>query len=555
MTAFAVLAAGMVLAACGDDERGDTAGTARQSDDGRGMAGGKITIAQTSQPDALDPALSYTVNSWEPLWLVYTPLLTYRHEEGQAGSELVPGVAEALPKTTNGNKTYTFKLREGLKYADGRALKASDVEHAIKRTLILESGGSFYFYVIDGAEDFQKAGKPEGDIRGVETNDAAGTVTFRLTHPDGSFQYVLAMLFAAPVPQDTPFKNMSEDPPPGIGSYTITRSLPNREFVMEKNNNFPGFEGVPQGKVDKITTKIVRSAARQAQQVIDGQLDFMQDPPPPDLKPQIKDRYEGKRYKEFPTLSTYYFFMNQEEEPFDDEKVREAVSIGLDKPALARLFAGELETGCSFLPPGTLGYDKALDTTECPHGDPGKPGDLSRAKQMIEEAGAAGTEVTVYGNSDEPTLRVTEAYADQLQKMGFETKVRIVDGGVYSQTIGNERTSAQTGFHNWFGDFPHPSAFMFLLDPGAIQPTNNQNLNRVADEDIAATLRRLGAEPNPQAVADDWAALNRRLVEQFDVTPYGYRKLTTFLSERMDFENCAVAHPVYQNDYSRFCLK
>ena len=556
---IAVLSASMVLAACGGDDEetgggGDTAAESSEGGEG-GKTGGEITISQTSQPDYLDPHLSYTVNGWEPMWLVYTPLLTYRHAEGEEGAQLVPGVAEAMPKVTNGGKTYTFKLREGLKYSDGTALKASDVEHGIKRMLNLESGGSSFFFGIEGAEEYVEAKKAEGDITGIEPDDQAGTITFNLKAPDGSFNNVLAMMFAAPVPADTPFKNMTKDPPPGIGAYMITKSVPNREFVMEKNPNFEGFDGVPVAKIDKITTKIIKSAQRQAQQVQNGELDYMQDPPPADLKPQIKEQFEGERYKEFTTGSTYYFFMNQKTPPFDNEKVREAVHKGLDKPAIARIFAGELEVGCSFLPPGMPGYNEEFDKAGCPAGDPSSGGDLEAAKALIEEAGVAGEEVTVYGNNDDPTPKVTQAYADQLEKMGFKTKVRILDGGVYFQTIGNEKTEAQTGFLNWFQDFPHPYNFMFLVDPASIQPTNNQNINNVADKDVADTINKLKQEADTEKVADEWGALNERLVSQWDVAPYGHRKLATFFSERMDFENCAIVHPLYQNDYSSFCLK
>ena len=89
---------------------------------------------------------------------------------------------------------------------------------------------------------------------------------------------------------------------------------------------------------------------RQAQDVISGELDYMQDPPPADIKPEVKAKYSD-RYEEVTTASTYYFFMNTRVAPFDDPKVREAVNYGIDKPALARLFAGELAPGCSFLPP------------------------------------------------------------------------------------------------------------------------------------------------------------------------------------------------------------
>ena len=84
-----------VIAACGDD---DDDGGGGGGGGGEAKKGGSITISQTSQPDYMDPALTYTVNGIEPLWLVYTPLVTYAHEEGAAGSKLIPGLAEALPE-------------------------------------------------------------------------------------------------------------------------------------------------------------------------------------------------------------------------------------------------------------------------------------------------------------------------------------------------------------------------------------------------------------------------------------------------------------------------
>src|SRR5215207_439125 len=150
-----------VIAACGDDDDDGGGGG------GGGKKGGSITISQTSQPDYMDPALTYTVNGIEPLWLVYTPLITYARKEGQAGAKLIPGLAEDLPDISADGKTYKLKLREGLKYSDGSPVKASDFEHAIKRVLNLESGGSAFYLVIEGAQDYLDAGKPEGDISGI----------------------------------------------------------------------------------------------------------------------------------------------------------------------------------------------------------------------------------------------------------------------------------------------------------------------------------------------------------------------------------------------------
>jgi len=539
------------LASCGGDDEG-----------GGGAEGGSITISQTSQPDFLDPALSYTLNGWEPMWVVYTPLLTYNHEEGQAGSELIPGLAEEMPTVSNGGKTYELTLRKGLKYSDGTPVKASDFEHSIKRVLNLESGGAPFFEVIEGAEDYVSNGDAEADISGIETDDSSGRITINLTAPEAAFNNVIAMNFGGLVPGDTPFRNMSGNPPPSAGAYYLSKSVPNREFVMTKNPNFSEEEvpGVPEGSIETITTKIVPSLSKQTQDVIDNKLDFMQDPPDADQKAEVIERFgpdgtEEQRYEEHKTLSTYYFFMNSRVAPFDDPKVREAVNIGLDKPAIARLFAGELAPGCSFLPPGMPGYTEEIDVDNCPWGDPNEAPDLEKARQMIKEAGVDGTEVTVWGNSDEPTGKVTQAYADQLNKMGFDATPKILDGGVYFQTIGNEDTEAQTGFTNWFADFPHPINFFFLVDGGTIQPTNNQNFSYTDDQKINEEYAALQKEPELESVTDRWEALNDYLVESAYIVPYGHRKLATFTSDRIDYEDCAVFNPLLQTDYSLFCLK
>src|SRR5688572_18338956 len=112
-----------VVAACGGDDDGD------EGDAGGGGAakdGGSITMAETSQPDFLDPALGYTVNAIEPMWLVYTPLITYPRTGTDRDSELIPGLAEELPKISSDGTTYELTLRKGLKYSDGSPVKASD---------------------------------------------------------------------------------------------------------------------------------------------------------------------------------------------------------------------------------------------------------------------------------------------------------------------------------------------------------------------------------------------------------------------------------------------
>jgi peptide/nickel transport system substrate-binding protein len=537
----------LAVASCGgdDDDSADTSG----GGGGEAKQGGSVTIAQTSQPDYLDPALSYTVNGWEPMWLVYTSPVTYKRAEGEAGTELIPGIAEELPDISEDGKTVTFTVRKNLKYSDGTPVKASDWEHSIKRMLNLESGGSGFFLIIQGAQEYVDAGKPDGDISGIETNDKTGEVTIKLTDPDGTILNVLAMTFAAILPGDTPFKNLSADPPPGVGPYAITKSEPNREFVMEKNKYF-NIPGIPKGNIDTITTQIVKSAERQTQDVISGKLDYMQDPPPSDLLPQVKAEYSD-RFKEQSPINTYYFFMNTSIPPFDKKEVRQAVNYATDSRALSRLFGGRLAPSCNFLPEGLPGH-QTIDP--CPYGDPNEPGDLEKARQLIKDAGVDGQSIDVFTNNDENRPEIGQYLADLLTKIGFKPNLKVLDGGVYFQTVGNEKTKPQVGFANWFQDFPHPANFLFLIDGDTNQPTNNQNFGRVDDPKLNKLIDKVEAAPADGAT-DAAAEADKYAVDQAYIAPYGTEKVATFMSERMDFENCSMFHPVYQNDYSSWCLK
>lgn len=542
------------LAACGgddDDSGGTSTGGSAASDGGGGKTGGSIKTAYTSFPDYLDPALSYTQEGWQSIWTVYTPLLTYNHAEGQEGATVVPGLAEEMPDISADGKTYTLKLRNGLKYSDGSAVKSSDFEHSIQRVLNLESGGSSFYLGIEGAEKYVKGGKANADISGIETNNQTGEITIKLLKPDGRFPYILAMPFASLVPGDTPFKNMTKDPPPGVGPYEFKNVRINRGYDLAKVASF----NVPDqqvGKLDNIRVDVVKNRRRQTQDTIQNKIDYMNDPPAPDQLRDVRAQYTDKRYKEFVTNSTYYYFLNHRVAPFDKPEVRQAVNFAVDKRSLARLFGGLLEPGCNFLPPGMKGYEK-IDP--CPWGDPTAAPNVEKARALIKQAGVEGDSVTVFGNDEPEAKSLAEYLSDVLNDIGLKAKPRIVEASVYFTTVGNQKTKAQTGFANWFQDFPHPGNFFFLVDGKSIQQTNNQNFGNVDDPDLNAIFNKADQNADIDAVAPEYAKADKMLVERAHVVPYGHRKLTVFYSDRMDFDDCTVWHPVFNLDFTNLCLK
>ena len=234
------------VAACGGEKGGG----------GGGGGGGDINVALSSFPDYVDPQLSYTFEGWEVLWNVYTPLLTYKHAKGKEGTQVVPALAEKMPDISPDGKTYKLKLRPNMKYSDGTPIKASDFTYGIQRLFKADSGGSVFFDVIVGAKDY--ADGKANTISGIKTDDNTGDITIELTEPNGTFENVLGLMFAAPVPPSTPLdKDATNSPPPSSGPFMISKVDAPRTLTLERNPNFKtvkdaGADEVADAGVDKI---------------------------------------------------------------------------------------------------------------------------------------------------------------------------------------------------------------------------------------------------------------------------------------------------------------
>jgi peptide/nickel transport system substrate-binding protein len=134
--------------------------------------GGTAKVLMGTAPDFLHPQLGYTTQAAEADWITYTPLLTYRHATGNAGTQLIPGLAQALPTISGNGLTYSLTLRKGLVFSNGQAVKASDFTATIERAIRLNWGGkSFFTNYIAGAAAFDK-GQTQ-TISGIQTNDAS----------------------------------------------------------------------------------------------------------------------------------------------------------------------------------------------------------------------------------------------------------------------------------------------------------------------------------------------------------------------------------------------
>jgi peptide/nickel transport system substrate-binding protein len=526
------------LAACGSSSSSSSGGT----------QGGDLKFDETSFPDYLDPQLSYTVDGWLAEYNTYIPLLTFKHAAGKEGTTVVPGLAKALPKITNGGKTYAFQLQKGLKYSDGTPVKASDFQTTVQRLFNVDSGGAPFFTGIVGASDYQ-TGKAK-TISGIKTNNSTGAITINLTEPNGQLEDELAIPFTALVPPNTPDKDQTPNPPPSTGPYEISSVDTGRDFVLTRNpqwakNNQKLEPNVPTPHADKITETVVKNLSSQTTDVEQNRSDFMVDPPPTDRIPEVESKYADRFRKEI-TVSTYYFWMNTKSPTFSDPKVRQAVNYAIDPTALQRIYGSLMAPTQQVLPPNMPGYQKF---ELYPH-------NMKKAKQLMAQANPSDKDITVWTDDEEPNDRAGAYYQDVLKQLGFNAKLKIVNGSTYFTTLGDLKTAnLDTGFSDWFQDFPHPNDFFgILLNGDSIHPTNNNNFAQFNVPALNKQMNDLAEQQLNSSTEAGYAKLDKDVMKQAPWAPYGNRELTTFTSDRIDFDK-VIFNPVFNQDYGSFELK
>jgi peptide/nickel transport system substrate-binding protein len=519
------------------------------ADAGSGQGGEELRGAFASFPDYMDPALSYTYEGWTAMYDSYIPLLTYKHAGGKAGGEVIPGLAKRLPRISNGGKTYTLFLRKGLRYSDGTPVRASDFEFAIKRMLRLNSGGSPFYLDIVGAGRFWD--KRSRGIAGITANNRTGKIVIHLVRPRATFTDELALIFAAPVPPDTPLRDQSRHPPPATGPYAIVRLEPGRGWSYVRNPEWRERNGrlmpqLPGGHMDRIRIDVIRDVAKEVGMVERGELDWMQNPPPSEDFERLSRKYGGTQLRVEPTLSTYYFWMNTQKAPFSSLKVRRAVNYAIDPAALQTvIYGGQMTPMQQVLPTGMPGYRK-LDLY---------PHDMAKAKRLIAEADPSDRNITVWTDSEAPNYEAGVYYRGVLRELGFHARLKTLNAGSYFWVIGKRSTpNLDTGWSDWFEDYPHPNDFFEpLLAGSSILQYDNGNFAQLDVPSINQKIKKLGEAPGP-VPEDEYAALDKSVMELAPWAPYGSRTLSTFVSRRVDLGK-VVWNPTFGADLASFQLK
>ncbi|HEU0303041.1 MAG TPA: ABC transporter substrate-binding protein, partial [Gaiellaceae bacterium] len=502
--------------------------------------GGELRVV-TAPLDSVDPAIAYQVDSWAVLTMTNDGLVGFRRVGGVQGIQLVPDLAVSLPTPTDGGKTYTFEVRNGIRYSNGTLVQPEDFRRALERGFELGSFGGPYYAGIVGA-DACKKGKPCDLSEGIVTDRASRTVTFHLTAPDGDLLTKLAMPWAYAVPNGAPKKAAAGKPMPATGPYRIAGyDRKTKTYHLVRNTRFREWsaDAQPQGFPDTITVterfgfdNIDRvEAVRQGKGDIALTYGPFQKEELDELAARLADQL---RLSTSP--ATEFFFLNTRVSPVDDVRVRRAIGYAFDSEAYVEEAGRQYAPACRILPPGFPAYQPV-----CPYAT-GRVSRLARARQLVRAAGESGTRVTVWVPA--PHAERGRYLASILRLIDFRADVHVVPldpkTGVapYFEAVGDSRTRAQMGFGGWFADYPSVSGFLPpILSCDAFQPANplNSNLSGFCNPAIDRKMARateLQAQDAPAATLL-WQEVERDLLAQAPLVPVVHRRNVDFVSKRV----------------------
>ncbi len=508
--------------------------------------GGTLRLTADASGGTLDPQINYVSTNAQIFAVTNDGLTTYAHVDGPGSAVVVPDLADSLPTPLDGGRTYVFHLHPGVRFSTGQPVRPSDVLATMQRIFKVGSptAGSFYGGIV-GAAHCLKDALHCTLAGGVEADDAAGTVTFHLTQPDGEFFDKLAMPHASVVPADTPGHDLGNVPAAATGPYEITEFDPNHGMVLERNPYFRVWSAVaqPEGYVDRIQYDFGLDDEAQVTAVENGQYDWMFNNKPLDRLAELGDRYASQVHIQN-MFAIFYMPMNMNLPPFDNLEARQAVNYAVNRRAMAILFGGSAVADplCEMVPTGIPGridrcfYSGGADPD---HSVPAwqKP-DLARARALVEASGTKGAKVTLIAPNRAIDVSMGLYLQNTLQQIGYDTSVKFVTDSVAFNYIQNTSNKVQISLTDWYADYPAPSNFLDDLfgcenfHPGS---DSSINISGVCDAHLQATMDRAGriSVTDPAAGNALWAQAGRQVMQLSAAAPLIQFKYVDLVSRRL----------------------
>ena len=547
--AAAVIGASL-LAAAGFASPAKSSGSAASNAPNSTFAGAKkggtlhINIS-ASDVDYIDPQLSYYVPGWALLYTTCRQLLNYPDKSGKAGTRLYADGASAFPKISRGGRVYTFTVRKGMKFSNGKPITAKNYKFAIERAANPKMASPAGPFMGDIA-GWTKANTSGGKVSGVTAR--GNKLIIRLTAPHADFLSRVAMMFFCPMPTNTPIVAAGVNSFPGSGPYYVSSRVPGRTIVLKKNKFYRGSRP---HNVNEIDVNVLTNQDTSLLQTKRGTVDYDLGGHPGTDDASLARQYgvNKKQYFVNPDISTNYFSMNNMHAPFAGNlALRKAVNYAIDRKALIATqgaYAGRPTD--QLLPPSLQGYKNA---SIFPFRS-----NLSQARSLLK---GSKPKVTLFeGGSDIRKARAAALQA-QLGRAGISVNITQLATGVMYTRCGTKSEAASGAMDlcdvGWVADYPDPFDFVdVLLNGNNIHDNNNNNyayLNNAKYNRLMNAANRLVGAKRYSTYGNLDIAISKKIVPNAYWINFNNRD---FIGPKT---GCWTFQPIYASpDFTLLCKK
>jgi peptide/nickel transport system substrate-binding protein len=501
--------------------------------------GGTVRLANSGDWDTLDPGETYYGYSWNFLRLYGRSLLTFKTEPGAAGNELTPDLAEGLGAPTDGGKTWTYKIRAGIKYEDGTVVKAADVKYAVLRSIDKETfpNGPAYF------EQFLNlpAGyKGPYKSKGVNTDSAITTpddttIVFHLKSAFGGFDYLAQLPQTVPVPEAKDTGANYKQHVISSGPYMFDQNNLGKNFSLKRNPNWDAAsDPIRKALPDRFEVTLNVNADDIDNRLLSGDLDL--DVVGTGVQPAALGRVVGdptvKTQTDNPNLSRlWYTSINGTVAPLNNADCRKAIEYAADRTGYQTAYGGPLAGGdiaTTILPPTIPGYQKfdlypaGADNT----------GDVAKAKEALTACGQPnGFETNIAYRAERPKEKaVAESLQQSLAKVGIKLTLKpFPQGDYFSQYAGNppyvKANKIGLATNGWGADWNDGFGFLSqIVDSRVIRETGGSSNTSVRDPEVDKMLDTAIAETDAAKREPQWSAIDKKVMEDAYILPGVYAK-------------------------------
>ncbi|WAU84749.1 ABC transporter substrate-binding protein [Streptomyces sp. Qhu-G9] len=554
--AAAVVAALLSTAACGgggnDDDGGSKNGAAGFNAANNKVAqaslakkGGTLKFAGVQDADSWDTTRGYYGFAWNFMRYYSRTLVTGNAEPGAKGAELSPDLATSTAKISDDGKTYTYTLRDGVTWEDGKPITSKDVKYGIERQWAQDvlSGGPVYLKdVLDPKGEYKGPYKDKSadklGLKAIETPDDK-TIVFKLPQANSDFEDMLALASSSPVRQDKDTKSKYGLKPFSSGPYKFESYTPNKSLTLVRNPEWKASsDKIRKAYPDKITLTLFTNANDMDQRLINGDydLDINQTGMSPQGRTTALKQHKGNLDNPVSGYVRYAVFP-QSVKPFDNEHCRKAVIYGADHESLQTARGGPVaggDIGTNMLPPSVPGaegqkYDPYESATT------NKKGNVAKAKEELKACGQPnGFKTTIAVRNNKPVeVATAESLQASLKKVGITAEIDQYDGAQTSGIIGSPANVKKKNYGiiimGWGPDFPTVQGFGLPLWSGKyILESGNNNFALIKDKTIDGLFDDYVKELDEAKKVELSTEINHKVMEGGYYLPFVFEKFVNW---------------------------